>query len=115
MGAHLKAGELVGLDGGGVGGAHDAGAKARKRGKHVAVALGRAKRHALDSDGVGADGAGAQPKGGVGPVALDSHVARRAVRATAHAEVRDFGLAVLGGDALDVDLDAEGFMAGWSG
>lgn len=33
--AHLKAGELVGLHGGGVSGAHDAGAKARERGKHV--------------------------------------------------------------------------------
>ena len=108
MRAHLKAGELVGLHGGGVGGAHDAGAKARERGKHVAVALRGAQRHALDGDGVGADGAGAQPKGGVGPVALDSHVARRAVRAAAHAEVRDLGLAILGGDALDVDLDAEG-------
>ena len=39
VGTHLKAGELVGLHGGGVGGAHDAGAKARKRGKHVTVAL----------------------------------------------------------------------------
>ena len=37
--AHLKAGELVGLHGGGIGGAHDAGSKARERGKHVAVAL----------------------------------------------------------------------------
>ena len=109
MGAHLKAGELVGLHGGGVGGAHDAGTKARKRGEYVAVALRGAQRHALHGDGVGADGAGAQPKGGVGPVALDGHAAGRAVRAAAHAEVRDLGLAVLGGDALDVDLDAEGF------
>ena len=108
VGAHLKAGELVGLHGGGVGGAHDAGAKARKRGKHVAVALCGAQGHALDGDGVGADSAGTQPKGSVGPVALDSHVTRRAVRAAAHAEVRDLGLAVLGGDTFDVDLDAEG-------
>ena len=106
--AHLKAGELVGLHGGGVGGAHDAGAKARKRGKHVAVALRRTQGHTLDGDGVGADGAGTQPKGGVGPVALDSNVAWSAVRAAVHAEVRDLGLAVLGGDTLDVDLDAEG-------
>ncbi len=80
MGAHLKAGEFVRLHGGGVGGAHDAGAKARKRGKYVAVALGRAKRHTLDGDGVGADGAGAQPKGSVGPVTLDGHAAGRAIR-----------------------------------
>ena len=109
MGAHLKASELVGLDGGGVGGAHDAGTKARKRGKHVTVALCGAERHALDGDWVGADGTGAQPKGGVGPVALDGYTAGRAVRATAHAEVRDLGLAVLGGDTLNVDFDAEGF------
>ena len=108
VGTHLKAGELVGLHGGGVGGAHDAGAKARERGKYVAITLGRAKRHALDSDGVASDGTGAQPKGGVGPIALDGHAAGRAVRATVHAEVRDLGLAVLGGDALDVDLDAKG-------
>ena len=108
VGAHLKAGELVGLDGGGVGGAHDAGAKARKRGEHVAVALRGAQGHTLHGDGVGADGAGAQPKGGVGPVALDGYAAGRAVRATAHAEVRDLGLAVLGRNALDVDLDAKG-------
>ena len=108
VGAHLKAGELVGLHGGGVGGAHDAGAKARKRSKHVAVALCGAQRHTLHGDGVGADGAGAQPKGSVGPVALDGHVAGRAIRATAHAEVRDLGLTVLGGNALDVDLNAKG-------
>ena len=106
--AHFKAGELVGLHSGGVGGAHDAGAKARERGKHVAITLRGAERHAFDSDGVGADGAGTQPKGGVGPVALDSNVAWSAVRAAVHAEVRDLGLAVLGGDTLDVDLDAEG-------
>ena len=70
-----------------------------------------AERHTLDGDGVGADGAGAQPKGSVGPVALDGHAAGRAVRAAAHAEVRDLGLAVLGRNTLDVDLDAEGFMA----
>ena len=58
--------------------------------------------------GVGADGAGTQPKGSVGPVALDGHVAGRAIRATAHAEVRDLGLAVPGGNTLDVDLDAKG-------
>ena len=108
MGTHLKAGELVGLHGGGVGGAHDAGAKARKRGKHVAVALRGAQGYTLHGDGVGADGASAQPKGGVGPVALDGHAAGRAVRATAHAEVRDLGLTVLGGNALDVDLNAKG-------
>ena len=108
VGAHLKAGELVGLHGGGVGGAHDAGAKARKRGKHIAVALRGAQGHTLDGDGVGADGAGTQPKGGVGPVALDGHAARRTVRAAAHTEVRDLGLAVPGGNTLDVDLDAKG-------
>ena len=108
VGAHLKAGELVGLHGGGVGGTHDAGAKARKCGKYVAVALCGAQGHTLDGDGVGADGAGTQPKGSVGPVALDGHAAGRAVRATAHAEVRDLGLTVLGGDAFDVDLDAKG-------
>ena len=108
VGAHLKAGELVGLHGGGIGGAHDAGAKARKRGKHVAVALCGAQGHALDGDGVGADSAGTQPKGSVGPVALDGHAAGRAVRAAAHAEVRDLGLAVLGRNALDVDLNAKG-------
>ena len=109
VGTHFKASELVGLNGGGVGGAHDAGAKARERGEHVAVALRRAQRHALYGDRVGADGAGAQPEGGVGPVALDGHAAGRAVRAAAHAEVRDLGLAVLGGDTLNVDFDAEGF------
>ena len=108
VGTHLKAGELVGLHGGGVGGAHDAGAKARKRSKHVAVALCGAQRHTLHGDGVGADGAGAQPKGGVGPVALDGYAAGRAVRAAAYAEVRDLGLAVLGRNTLDVDLDAKG-------
>ena len=108
MGTHLKAGELVGLHGGGVGGAHDAGAKARKRGKHVAVALGRAQGHTLDGDGIGADGAGAQPKGSVGPVTLDGHVTGRAVRAAAYAEVRDLGLAVFGRNTFDVDLDAKG-------
>ena len=108
VGAHLKAGELVGLDGGGVRGAHDAGAKARKRGEHVAVALCGAQRNALDGDGVGADSAGAQPKGRIGPVALDGYAAGRAVRAAVHAEVRDLGLAALGRNSLDVDLDAEG-------
>ena len=108
MGAHLKAGELVGLHGGGVGGTHDAGAKARKRGKHVAVALCGAQGHTLDGDGVGSDSAGAQPKGSVGPVTLDGHAAGRAIRATAHAEVCDLGLAVPGGNTLDVDLDAKG-------
>ena len=108
MRAHLKAGELVGLHGGGVGGADNAGAKARERGKYVAITLGRAERHALDGDGVGTDSAGAQPKSGVGPIALDGHAAGRAVRAAGYAEVRNLGLAVLGGDALDVDLDAEG-------
>lgn len=84
------------------------GAKARKRGKYVAVALCGAQGHTLDGDGVGADGAGTQPKGGVGPVAFDSNAAGRAIRATAHAEVCDFGLAVPGGNTLDVDLDAKG-------
>ena len=108
MGTHLEAGELVGLHGGGVGGAHDAGAKARKRGEYVAVALRGAQRHAFDGDRVGPDGAGTQPKGRIGPIALDGHAAGRAVRATAYAEVRDLGIAILGGDTFDVDLDTEG-------
>ena len=108
VGAHLKAGKFVGLYGGGVGGTHDAGSKARKRGEHVTVALCGAQRHALHGDGIGADGAGTQPKGSVGPVTLDGHAAGRAVRAAAHAEVRDLGLAVLGRNTLDVDLDAKG-------